>query len=133
MPAARIASRGAVAVLWIAALGDRLAFFTVTLPYAASSVVAKPEMRHIELRDWDTNKIATLAADHLAVRDVFAKILPDPAAYDLSEAALIPLDFHDHGWWNDEFPNDLISFVIRSFVIAHLLSFASPRANMLAT
>ncbi len=35
--------------LRIAALGDRLAFFAVALPYAAGPVVAKAEMRHIEL------------------------------------------------------------------------------------
>ena len=88
---------GPLPSLGIAALGDRLAFFAVALPDAAGAVVAEAEMGHVELRHGNADEIATLAADHLAVRDVLAQIFADPAADDLSEAALIALDFHDHG------------------------------------
>jgi hypothetical protein len=106
VPTAGIAAGWATAVFGIATSGNGLALFAIALPDSAGAVVAKPEMRYIELRHGDADKIATFAADHLAVRDVLAKILSDPAADDLSEAALIPLDFHDHGMWNDELPND---------------------------
>ncbi len=77
-------------------LADRLALFAVALPDAAGAVVAEAEVRHVELRHRNADQIAALAADHLAVRDVLAQILADPAADDLAEAALIAFDFHDH-------------------------------------
>src|SRR5215212_5333620 len=97
MAVARIAAGGALPVLRIAAFGDGLALFAIALPDAPCPVVAKSEMRNIELRHRDTDQIATLPADHLAVRDVLAQILADSAADNLSKAALIALNFHDHG------------------------------------
>ena len=78
-------------------LADRLALFAVALADAAGAVLAEAEVRHVELRQGDADEIATLAADHLAVGDVLPQVLADPAADDLSEAALIAFDFHDHG------------------------------------
>ena len=89
-------------LLRLAALADRLALFAVALPDAAGAVLAVAEVRHVELRHGNADEIATLAADHLAVRDVLPQVLADPAADDLPEAALIALDFHDHGVENDE-------------------------------
>src|SRR4051794_8230294 len=97
MAAARIAARRPLSVLGIAPLGNRLAFFPITLPNAPCPVVAEPKMRNIERRHGNADQIATLPADHLAVRNILPQILADPAAHNLSKAALIALNFHDHG------------------------------------
>ena len=97
MAAARIATGWSLAILRIAALGNRLPFFAIALPYPACPVVAKAEMRHVKLRHRDADEIATLAADHLAVCHVLPQVFADPAANDLVKAALISLNFHDHG------------------------------------
>jgi hypothetical protein len=91
-----------VAVLWIAAFSDWLTLFAIALSHATSPVVAEPEVRHVELWHGNADQIASLAADHLAVGHIFAQVLADPAADNLAEAALIPLDFHNHGGGNDE-------------------------------
>jgi hypothetical protein len=85
-----------VTLLRIAALSNRLAFFTIPLPDAPCPVIAESEMRYIERRHRNTDQIATFPADHLAVRDVLPQVLADPAADNLSKAALIALNFHDH-------------------------------------
>src|SRR3954467_14793028 len=94
--ATRVATRRPLPVLGIASLGNWLALFPVPLPHTPCPVVAETEMRHIERRHRNTYEIAALPADHLAVRDVLAQILADPAADNLSKAALIALNFHDH-------------------------------------
>ena len=45
----------------------------------------------------DADDVAALAADHLAVRDVFLEILANLSADDLPKSPLIALDFHGHG------------------------------------
>src|SRR5262245_34800846 len=97
MAAARIAAGRSLTVLWIAAFGDWLTFLAVPLPYATSAIVAETDMRHIELPHGDADEILPLASDHLAVRHVLSQVLANPAANDLSKAALISLDFEDHG------------------------------------
>ena len=96
MAAARIAARRPLTVFWIAPLGDRLPLFAIALPDAPCPVVAESKMRDIERRHRNANEIPTLPADHLAVRDVLPQILADPPADNLSKAALIALNFHDH-------------------------------------
>src|SRR5215204_2520541 len=96
MAAPRIAAGRSLTVFRIAPLGNRLTLFPVALPDAPCPVIAKSEMRYVERRHRDANQIATFPADHLAMRDVLAQILTDPAADNLSKAALIALDFHDH-------------------------------------
>src|SRR3954464_10349316 len=96
MPGPRIAPGWALAILRIATLPYRLPFLTVALADATRAVVAEAKMRHIELRHRDADEIATLTADHLAVRHVLAKVFADPAADNLPKTALIPLNFHDH-------------------------------------
>ena len=49
-----------------------LFLFAIALADAPRAVVAEAEMGHIELRHRDRDKIATLAADHLAVRDILS-------------------------------------------------------------
>src|SRR6478672_7147740 len=96
VPATRIAPRRSLTVFRIAALGYWLAFLAVSLPNAPCPVVAKSEMWDIQRRHRDADQITTLPADHLAVRNVLPQILADPAADNLSKAALIALNFHDH-------------------------------------
>src|SRR4051812_33816432 len=97
MTTARVASGWPLPILRIAALCNRLAFFPVALANAPCTVVPEPKMRHIERRHRNANQIASLPANHLAVSDVSAQVLADSAADNLSKAALIALNFHDHG------------------------------------
>src|SRR5687768_6931831 len=97
MSAAGVASRLAGAVFRIATSSNGLTLFAVALTDSARAVISKAEMGDIELRHGDADEIATLAADHLAVRHVLSQVFADPAADNLSEAALIPLDFEGHG------------------------------------
>jgi hypothetical protein len=135
---ARIAARRTVAVIRIAASGNWLTLFAVALPHPTGSVVAKAKMGHVELRNRDADQISTAAADHLAMRHVFAQVLADPAANDLAKAALIALDFEDHGWMFDAgcaMLDALLSSIKHpvSSIIFFYFSFVSPRAKMLAT
>src|SRR5262245_32520607 len=97
MAAAWIAARRALSVFRITALRNRLPFFAVSLPYSACPVVAKSKMRHIERRHRYADEVPALPANHLAVRHILPQVLADPAANNLLEAALIALNFHDHG------------------------------------
>src|SRR5436190_23002679 len=96
MTAARITARRSLTVFGISALSDWLTLFSVALSDAPCPVIAESEMWYVERWHRDTDQIATLPADHLAVRDVLAQILANPAADNLSKAALIALNFHDH-------------------------------------
>src|SRR6476646_4145648 len=96
MARSRIAPRRTLATLRIAALTNRLTFLAISLPYSARSVIAKPEVWHIQLRHRYADEIPALPADHLAVRHILAKVFADPAADNLPKAALISLNFHHH-------------------------------------
>src|SRR5215471_15002887 len=108
MAAARIAAGSPLSVFRIAALRDRLPFFAVPLPDAPCPVIAESKMRHIERRYRYADEIPALPANHLAVRHILPQVLADPAANNLLEAALIALNFHDHGvrMTNFRMPND---------------------------
>src|SRR5215213_8308044 len=97
MSAARIAARWPLPIFGIPTLRDRLTLFPVALPNTPCPVIAESKMRYIERRHGNADQIAAFPADHLAVRNVLPQILADLAADNLSKAALIALDFHDHG------------------------------------
>src|SRR3954454_22604015 len=96
MPRSWIAASRTLAILRVATFSDWLPFLAIALADAPCPVVAKPKMRHIELWHRYADEIATLAADHFAVRHILAKVFADPAADNLPKTALIPLNFHDH-------------------------------------
>ena len=79
-----------------ARLAERVAHFSLALPYSPRAVLAEAEMRHIELGNGNADSISPTSADHFAVRNVFAQILANPTANDLLEAALVTFDVHCH-------------------------------------
>src|SRR5579862_2255661 len=76
---------------------DRRADVAGTLPDPGTVVRAVAERRKPELRERDGHRVLPLAADHLAVGDVLAKIPPDLPPDDLPEAGMILLDLLDVG------------------------------------
>ena len=66
----------------------------IALADSAVAVLSVAEMRHVKLRDWNADQIATFAADHLAVGDVLAEILANLAAYNLFESRQVVFDSH---------------------------------------
>src|SRR5262245_53428620 len=84
----------ALALLWVA-LPDRVADVAVALANAAALLGAIAELRDVDLGQWDRDVLAPLAADHLALRHIFAQILFDLAAYDLAEAIEVALGAFD--------------------------------------
>src|SRR6185295_10544703 len=95
---------------------DRGADVARTLPHARLLVRAVAEGRQAQLRKRDGDRVLPLTADHLAVGDVLAKILPDLPPDDLPEPGVILLDLLDIG-----------------VGAVHPYSFEYPLAKMLAT
>ena len=61
------------------ALADRIARLAIALAHAALFLIAEPKARDLDLRQRDRDHVLALAADHLAVGDVFLEsclILP---------------------------------------------------------
>ncbi len=78
------------------ALADRIADLAIALPDAALLLVAVLEVRDVDRRNRDRDRVLALLAEHLALRDVLAKVLFDLAADDLAEAAVIEIDLLRH-------------------------------------
>ena len=57
--------------------------FPVTLSDPAVAIVAVAKTGHVELRQWNADQVFSLAADHLAMRNVLAQVLADLSPYDL--------------------------------------------------
>ena len=62
------------------------------------------EMRDLDVGDRDADDLASLAADHLAVRDVLAQVLAHLPAHDPFEALEVAVDAAGHvanlAWFN---------------------------------
>jgi len=97
VPRPRLAARTAIARRLVARLANWIAHFTITLANAARAVVSEAKTWCLELRDRDANHIATAPADHFAVGDIFAQILPNPPTDDLFKPSHITLDVQHHG------------------------------------
>src|SRR5205085_2631010 len=82
-------------MLGLVARRDGCADLARPLPHARLVVRPVAEGGQAQLRERDRNRILPLTADHLAVGDVLAKILPDLPADDLSEPRVILLDLLD--------------------------------------
>ena len=78
------------------ALAERIAALALALPDAALLLVAELEVRDVDLRQRDRDRVLALLRDHLALRDVLAEVLLDLAADDLAEAAVIEIDLLRH-------------------------------------
>src|SRR6476620_9606342 len=91
-----IAARLALTVTLVIPRGNRLAGLALALPDAPSAVLAVAEVRHVELRQRDGDKVLPLAADHLAVRHIFPQVLSYLPANDLFEPRRVAVNFHDH-------------------------------------
>src|SRR5690606_30226501 len=78
------------------ALTERVADLTVALPHAALLLVAVLEVRDVDARDRDRDRVLALARDHLALGDVLAQVLLDLAADDLTEPAVVEIDLLRH-------------------------------------
>src|SRR6478672_10389288 len=134
----RFAARLALAAFAVGiAGGDRLTIFAFTLAHAAAAVLAIAKMRHVELRQRNADEIVALAADHLAVGDVFPQVLAYFPANDLFEPRRVAVDFHYHIRGGRSLACPLLvckccSKAGKMPTLNHFF-FTSPRANMLAT
>src|SRR5262249_23458709 len=86
---------GLATALLRVALADRVADLAVALDDAAALLGAIAELRDIDLRQRDRDILAPLAADHLALRHIFAQIFLDLTAHDLAKTIQIALDTSD--------------------------------------
>src|SRR5204862_355983 len=86
---------GAHDLLLLVARRDGRADVAGALPDARAVVLAVTEGRKTKLREGDGHGVLPLAADHLPVGDVLAKILPDLPPDDLPETGMILLDLLD--------------------------------------
>ena len=93
------------------ALAERVADLTLALPDAALLLVAVLEVRDVDLRQRDRDRVLALLRDHLALRDVLAQVLFDLAANDLAEASVIEVDLLRHLISLDGDVRDLTTFV----------------------
>src|SRR5262245_44786864 len=95
---------GLAAAVFIHVAGSqRLAGFTFTLSDAAGVTAAEAEVRHFNLRYRDADKVLSLFADQLALRDVLLQVLFDAAPDNLPKAKIILFYVENHnyevGWW----------------------------------
>src|SRR4029079_3209815 len=80
----------------VAVGAERIADLAVALPHAALLLVAVLEVRDIDRRQRDRDRVLPFLRDHLALRDVLAKVLLDLAADDLAKPPVIEIDLLRH-------------------------------------
>ena len=61
-----------------------------------AAVLAVPEMGDFDLRKRNADELASLAADHLPVRDVLPQVLPDLAPHNLLESLQVSINAAGH-------------------------------------
>ncbi len=103
--------------LWLSSR-DGIALIPIPLSHATGTVLPISEVRHVELWNRNADEIFPLAADQLAVGNIFPQILANFSANDLLEATSILVDAEHHD---------------ATTVGGFCYCLASPRAKMLAT
>src|SRR5215510_9523793 len=68
---------------------ERCSGFSFTLSDTTCVSASEAEVRHFDLRNRDADKILSLLADQLALRNVFLQVLLDLAPNDLPEPKII--------------------------------------------
>jgi hypothetical protein len=75
---------------------DAVADVALPLTDPAALLFSEREARDVDLRDRNRHHVLALAAEHFALRDVAAQVLPDLAAYDAAEPRVILIDLQRH-------------------------------------
>src|ERR1019366_6890406 len=86
----------ALALFSVGIAAHRIAGIAFALPRSPALAVAEREVRDVDLRDRDRDDVFAVTTDQLALRDVLAQVLPDPAADDRAEARVILVDLQGH-------------------------------------
>ena len=85
----------AVGVTLLAAV-EGVALVALALTDAARLLVAEAKLGDVDLRHGDRHGVFALPAEQLAVRDVFAQVLPYAPLDDVAEARVILIDVEGH-------------------------------------
>jgi len=85
------------------ATSDRLAFLTITLAHAPSSILAVAKMRNVQLGQWNTDQVVALAANQFAMINILPEILTDLSADNLLEPILVAINYQCHAILREEY------------------------------
>ena len=96
MIAGLIARLLAISFTVLLAPRERIARVPIALRNASLLLVAKAQLRDVDVGNWNRDDVFPLAAEQLASGDVLAQILPNPTANDVAEPGMILVDAQRH-------------------------------------